>query len=216
MPCPYSIRFIAPWLVLAALSGNGGPTSTACAQTPASQPAGEEDDSADALIERLRDGRGGLDISQRITQLMDSSQRRLATRFDTGESTRQVQQQIIEELEAAIDMAKRNLRPAGSAQPEAQQEGETRRAGRRQEQQQTKTAKKGQNAESDQQTEPGGGDQEASSPDSGPTTPPARAWGNLPDRDREAVIQGFKEAFLRKYGELIEAYYRALSEEAEE
>ena len=46
--------------------------------------------------------------------------------------------------------------------------------------------------------------------------PDAGAEDPLPDRDREAVIQGFKEDFLRKYGELIEAYYRALSDTSDE
>ena len=212
----YCIRRVAGRLGLAALLSAAGLSAAARAQPPSSQPAQEKTETSDELVKRLRDGGGGEDISQRIGRLMDSSRRRLAVHFDTGEPTQRVQQQIIRELDAAIDLAKRNLRPSSRSPTSQPQQGEKRRAGRRQQEPPAKTARKGRSAEADQQSPPGGEDPEGAASEHGSTTPPTRTWGNLPDRDREAVIQGFKEAFLRKYGELIEAYYRALSEEAEE
>jgi hypothetical protein len=42
-----------------------------------------------------------------------------------------------------------------------------------------------------------------------------RAWGHLPMREREEIIQGIAESFLERYREWIERYYRALQETEE-
>ena len=38
-------------------------------------------------------------------------------------------------------------------------------------------------------------------------------WGNLPERDRQQMVQSFSDEFLPKYELEIEQYYRRLSEE---
>jgi hypothetical protein len=41
-------------------------------------------------------------------------------------------------------------------------------------------------------------------------------WGNLPERDRQQMLQSFSDEFLPKYELEIEQYYRRLSEEQDE
>jgi hypothetical protein len=43
-----------------------------------------------------------------------------------------------------------------------------------------------------------------------------RAWGHLPMREREEIIQGVNEEFLEEYREWVERYYRALQESTSE
>ena len=43
-----------------------------------------------------------------------------------------------------------------------------------------------------------------------------RGWGNLPQRDRDEVLQGIDEDSLEKYRRQIESYFRALAEDQEE
>jgi hypothetical protein len=39
-----------------------------------------------------------------------------------------------------------------------------------------------------------------------------RAWGHLPMREREEIIQGVGERYLERYRDWIERYYRTLQE----
>jgi hypothetical protein len=207
-------RIIAIPLVVAAL-GLTVSTEQALAQLPPNtQPIPEGDTSREGLIKRLREAGGGTeDISDRIIRLMDTSRERLGVTFDAGDETQAVQQQIIQELDAAIDIAKQNLRSGSPSPASPQQEGEKRPEGQRQ-QEQTAQAKQNRSTEAAEQPPAGGEPTNAAL--GGESSPLTRSWGNLPERDREAVIQGFKEDYLRKYGDLVEQYYRTLSEEAEE
>jgi hypothetical protein len=38
-------------------------------------------------------------------------------------------------------------------------------------------------------------------------------WGHLPDREREAMLQSYRENFLPGYEDLVESYYEALAEQ---
>lgn len=200
------LRIARLLLALVAVAG-------AKAQAPTTQPVADKPD--DALIRRLRDAGDGGDIQTRITRLMERSQERLERAFDPGPSTQQIQAKILGRIDEAIEISRRNQRKSSSSSSAQRQRVEKRRSGRRQEQRaaQPGDARDG----SDKQDTPSQGGADESGPSSDrPFAETRRTWGTLPDRDREAVIQGFKEDFLRKYAELIESYYRALSEEAQE
>ncbi|MCO5165459.1 MAG: hypothetical protein M9894_03705 [Planctomycetes bacterium] len=47
----------------------------------------------------------------------------------------------------------------------------------------------------------------------GPRGPAGDSWGDLPDRERDEALQFLRERFPSRYREIIEGYYRALSEE---
>ena len=182
------------------------------AQAPTTQP--EADKPGDALIRRLRDSNDAGDIQTRITRLMERSQERLERAFDPGPSTQEIQTKILGRIDEAIEIARRNSRKSSSSSSAQRQRVEKRRSGRRQEKKaaQPSDAREG-SAKQDTPAQRGA-DESGASGDR-PFAETRRTWGTLPDRDREAVIQGFKEDFLRKYAELIESYYRALSEEAQ-
>ena len=201
---------LAPVLIL----GFGPPVRAQSANT---EPAKKESATTDRLVRRLRDSSGGEDIDARIQQLMEQAQERLERDFDTGVETQRIQHEILGRIDEAIEIAKRNLRPNPSSSSSSRpQRGEKRRAGQRHDEQSARTSGGKPGSEPDRSGTPEGGGDTASASSDDPLADSRRGWGNLPDRDREAVIQGFKEDFLRKYGELIEAYYRALSDTSDE
>ncbi len=182
-------------------------------QEPTSRPAGPG--VVDPLVERLRqDAAGTVDLEQRIVGLMRTVEENLQTAFDTGQRTQEPQLEILRQLDAAIELARQNLRKSksSSSSDQPEQQGEKRQAGEIQEQ--TAAAGEQQRATGDAQQpdRPSGG--VSNTPPDSELQQHRRGWGNLPQRDREAVIQGYRERSLTEYEELIEAYYRALSEEA--
>jgi hypothetical protein len=187
---------------------------------PDTQPAGRDasppDEQADeALIRRLREGAGDpADLEQRILDLMQVARDHLNVRFDAGEVTQNAQREIVRELDAAIELARQNLRRSKGSGDQPRQTGEKRKAGERQEQQAADAAQPGGDS-AGASTQPGQAADTIRGP-GGEITEHRRGWGTLPDRDREAVIQGLREDSLSEYAELIEAYYRALSEVTEE
>ncbi|UCG33071.1 MAG: hypothetical protein JSU68_00275 [Phycisphaerales bacterium] len=214
MQAPQTLRIIAFAVLVASLGLAASTTRTLAQHQPTTQPAADGSAAQEGLIKRLREAGGGSeDIFDRIVRLMDTSRERLAVTLDAGETTQAVQQQIIQELDAAIDIAKQNLRRGSPSTADPQQEGEKRSEGQRQREQAVRADK---SSSTDAAEQPSTGGEQADAAHGETPSRPARSWGNLPERDREAVIQGFKEDYLRKYGELIEQYYRALSEEAEE
>lgn len=38
-------------------------------------------------------------------------------------------------------------------------------------------------------------------------------WGHLPDREREVMLQSYRETFLPGYEDLVEDYYQALAKQ---
>jgi hypothetical protein len=204
------VILLAPLLVL----GFGSPVRAQSADT---KPAKDESATTDGLVRRLRDSGGGDDIDARIQQLMEQAQERLERNFDTGTETQRIQHEILGRIDEAIEIAKRNLRPNPSSSSSSRpQRGEKRQSGQRHDKQSAKASGGKPGGEPDTGSTPQGGGDTASAAGDDPLADTRRGWGNLPDRDREAVIQGFKEDFLRKYGELIEAYYRALSDTSDE
>ena len=169
----------------------------------------------EALIRRLREGGGDpADLEQRILDLMQVAHDHLSIRFDAGDATQDAQRQILRELDAAIELARQNLRRSKGSGDQPRQTGEKRESG----QQQEERAADAQQAGGDRagaSTQPGQAADAIRGP-GGEIAEHRRGWGHLPDRDRDAVIQGLQEESLSEYAELIEAYYRALSELAEE
>ena len=124
-----------------------------------------------------------------------------------------MQQRIIEQLDDAIKAAasrirqqSRSDRPASGDRRKRLQPRQGRRSG----------GKEGESDSAASTEAAGDKDTAADGPQSDRELRESRrGWGNLPEREREEVLQGVDEEFLERYREWIEQYYRAL-QEAEE
>jgi hypothetical protein len=179
--------------------------ATVRAQDATTQPADDED--RDALIERLRGEAGDDGVLTRILRNMQRAQERLSVRFDAGEDTQRIQAQILQDLDEAIRTAKQ-MQSSGKR---STQKSEPRRAGRRLEPGATADGRPDATSASGEEGAPMRGT--VTEPRlGGPIEDTARGWGHLPERDREAVIQGMDEKHRQQYEESIRRYYESLAE----
>ena len=145
---------------------------------------------------------GAADLERRLTgeqlpgeieaavALMDDTADRMELSLDLGMTTQRMQEDIIRRLDQIIEAA---------AEQEQQSSSSSSSSG-------------SQNQPNQQPSQP-------QSQQEGQRTPEHRAsraaWGALPERTRDALLQGSGERFSSMYQRMTEAYYRRLAEEAE-
>lgn len=160
------------------------------------------------LIRTVGSG-GEEDLMQAIMRRMDESARRIGLDFDAGEDTQLVQETITKQLDEAIKIAaSQRRRISRSEQP--QRSDKRRSADHRK-----NTTGKGTATVSgdDTTTTSDAGSSPTEQSQSGQDLKESRrAWGNLPRREREEIIQGAGEHSLDRFREWIDRYYRALQE----
>ncbi|RME36796.1 MAG: hypothetical protein D6788_10860 [Planctomycetota bacterium] len=171
------------------------------------------------LGERLIREAGGdreEDVMDRVLRLMDESAKRLAVAFDPGAETRRVQREILESLDRAIKKAASQRRMKRSRKRGRSADKRRMAAGSSKSQGSDASAGKTVRALSPSGMGP---------PQPGDAEEPVRggrfregrrAWGHLPQREREEILQGMRERFLERYRTWIERYFRALQEEEPE
>lgn len=150
------------------------------------------------------------DVFLEAVGLMSQSADRLADERDTGVVTQRIQEDILKMLEQLIDDAEQGS-PSGSSGSSSQQ----------QQQQQQAQPNQGQQQQGENQGGEGDPDQFSDAPAGqaarpGEASMNAAAWGALPERLRDALLQGSAEGYSSMYRSLTEAYYRRLAEEASE
>ncbi|MEM1330909.1 MAG: hypothetical protein AAGG07_10135 [Planctomycetota bacterium] len=177
--------------------------------SPDASDAGE-DDLAREDLERALTQRAIADDFAQAIDLMDRAADRLEDRSDTSLVTRRLQQDALDRLDTLIENAER--------QQSQQQSNSQSSSG--DPQQSPPTASSQQQGQQSQQSgsgEPGEG--ERSSDTNAQLNPIAQAaeaaWGALPQRVRDSLVQGAGEQFSETYRELTETYYRRLAEERE-
>jgi hypothetical protein len=146
-----------------------------------------------------------------ISQEMRQAQQLLPER-DKRALAEQLHQRIVEDLAKLIEQAQQRRAQQQASKSKGQQQ-----SARRQPVQQPKAS-------------PGDANQTSNAPASDSTNRLGRAeqarpdpelfqgllketWGNLPERDREQMLQSSRERFLPQYELMIERYYRRLAEE---
>ena len=167
---------------------------------------------AESLMRKASTG-AAEDLMDSIIRLMRESARRIEYDFDAGDETQAVQRQIVGRLDEAIKIAASQRRPKRSRQ----RSGDKRRMAEPGDGSKDESASsRGQAGQTTDVTEPSaGGVVTDSKLKSGTLEETRRTWGHLPLRDRDALIQGSGEAYLERYREWIERYYRALQESDE-
>lgn len=207
---------------LMVMSGVMAAPSAARAQPPPdrTERSGYASDDKDELTRRLmRDatGQGDGDVMERTMRLMDEAHTRLTVRFDPGAETQALQDEILTALDAAIAQASaaRRRQSSSSKRPVDSDKRTLPKPQPRKPDSQTPSDETGEltTTTSDNPGEPGGLTRSGLSIPLGESR---RGWGHLPRRDRDELIQGVEAEFLEEYRALIERYYRALAEEADD
>ncbi len=174
-------------------------------------PAGE-DGASDDLKKKLAEEDPG-DLFAEAISLMESSSRRLDDGKDTGLETQRTQEDTLRKLDQLISQMQKK-------QQQQQQQ-------KQQQQQQNKDSKRDQQQQQQQQNQQQQQDaQQTMNPDQAVNSPARRngalrpgleaakaAWGALPARIREMLLQGSDEKFSTTYERQTEEYYRKLAEQ---
>ncbi|MEX2288405.1 MAG: hypothetical protein WD648_15015 [Planctomycetaceae bacterium] len=172
---------------------------------PAPQPAGT--DAADAETNPL----------DRIISRMRLAQERIQNK-DTGEQTRELQQQVVSDLEKLIELAKQmssnrsQQSPQRNPQQSAGEDSENKQDKSQQKQAVPRPAgpDKKDNAASPQARSPEDEKRAAQLLDQRGT---AAVWGHLPEKLRDELRNVAAGKTLSKYSDLVRRYYQALAEQ---
>ncbi|UCE60290.1 MAG: hypothetical protein JSU63_00785 [Phycisphaerales bacterium] len=183
---------------------------------PVTQPPdsdGMRQDLADRLI-RQAHGDADDDLMAAIIRLMETAATRLEIDFNAGEETQAVQQRIVDRLDQAIQIAARQRVTSTSEEPCP---GDKRKRPEDEDRPQKAAAKEEDDAQGDVsgETTDVGGSRKDETRSGGRLRDVRRSWGNLPQRQRDEVIQGAQEQHLERFREWIERYYQALQESEE-
>ncbi len=174
---------------------------------PSDKPADEPAQDRTTELDRLLSGEEIAEAFVEAVRLMGETAARLDTAGDTGVVTQRMQEDAIRKLDKLIADAQ-NRRQQSRSQSRSRQNTE-------QQAQQQPAQRSAQR--------PGGRDNQAEvdppARRDGPLNPAAvadlAAWGALPERVREALVQGSSDRFSTLYQRLTEAYYKRLAEERE-
>lgn len=152
------------------------------------------------------------DLMAAIVRLMNESARNLEIDFDPGSETLTKQEAIVDKLDEAIKAASAQRRKKRSKQKQWQ--GDQRKKSKPGKPQNESSKKSSQQMAGKSSSDMKGqkGSPTGADADGGNLQETRRAWGLLPQRQRDEVIQGSREMFLERYRQWIERYYQALQE----
>lgn len=201
-------------------AGEQGPAST---PEPAASDATDESDVIDALkpgqrdLERRLSAQEMGDEFKQAIALMGDAADRLEKHRDTGLDTQRVQEDVLRKLDELISQMEKNSQQQQSSSSSSQQQQQQQRDPSQSQQQQ---ARKGAQKRKDQKGQsPGEGlsEQQAPALQEGALRPSLEsataAWGSLPARVRDMLLQGAGDRFSKTWEQATETYYRRLAEE---
>lgn len=169
-----------------------------------------EDETDKAQLDKLLSGQELGQAFQQAVALMGDAARRLTESRDVGLATQRVQEDALRKLDQLISSLDRQSRQQ-QQQSQSQQQDDPRNSPRQRQQQQQQSAQQ-QAAGSDPQEHEGPTLQEGAL---NPLLDSARAaWGALPARVREMLMQGSADRFSALYNKRTQDYYRRLAEES--
>lgn len=159
-------------------------------------------------LERALGGEAQENELQRAVALMERSAHRLESASDTSLETQRVQEETVRLLDALIKKSGKKQQQQSSSQQKQQDQSEQQQQPNQSQQSQSEQR---QQAGSDPSNDPErGGTKNAQLR---PAIDAARAaWGNLPQRVRQLLMQGSGDSFSKEYQRLTEEYYKRLGE----
>lgn len=160
-------------------------------------------------LDRALSGEAPGNELQRAVALMERSANRLESAGDTSIDTQRVQEETVRLLEAL-------LKRSGQKQSQQQSSSQQKPQDQSEQQQQPNQSQQSQ-SEQRQQTgsDPSNDSERGGTRDAQlrPAIDAARAaWGNLPQRVRQLLMQGSGDSFSKEYQRLTEEYYKRLGE----
>jgi hypothetical protein len=198
----------------------GGPTPAAeptldelLGIAPEGKPQGEgaAKDAAKSELERKLSLEELDDAFAQAVQLMGDTAKRLGESKDAGIDTQRMQEQALAKIDKLIDMARsqqqqqKQKRRQKQDQQDQQQQQQQQSSQQQQQQQQASAQQQGADATGGENPQQGGR----------VNAPPGAgaAWGNLPARLRDALLQGSGDVTSAKWEALTREYYKRLAEQ---
>jgi|GEM_PF-288963 len=164
----------------------------------------------DGALERALSPGETKELFEEAVDLMGQTAARLERDRDAGAQTQRQQEDILRKLDKLIDESEKQQQQQQqqqSSSSSSSSDPKPNEASQQRQQQQQQQAKRG--GESDQSAAPpkredGPGRNAASG---------TASWGGLPSHVRDALMQGFSDAFSSRYKQMTEEYYKRLAEE---
>lgn len=156
------------------------------------------------------DGAAPANELERAVALMEQSAGRLEKSKDTSLDTQRVQEETVRLLDTLLKKSgqKKNQQSKGQQKPQDQQQQQQQQPSQSQQSQEQQRPQQGTDPSNDPQR---GGNTNAQMR---PGIDAARAaWGNLPQRVRQLLMQGSGDSFSKEYQRLTEEYYKRLGEQ---
>jgi len=205
-----TIRCCAAVALLTGAVVNAAPPKGEKPTTSANQKK-RKDNLADRLLRKAQsDQQEG--VMESIVRLMDEASRRMGVDFDAGSKTTEIQIEIAEKLDEAIERAAKQSRSRRRSSSRSNRDKRKMPTASR-DRSGSKRKSPAEQVGSDPAKSTGGeGTAEQVNGQKGEFTELRRGWGQLPSRERDELIQGIDEQFLDRYRDWIERYYRALQE----
>ncbi len=188
----------------------GIPKQSETSDRPETAPRPADTDAAQAQreLDRALKGESVGEMFEEAVLLMRDTASRVDQRGDVGAATQRMQEEILARLDAVIAKAQQQQQQSSSSSSSQSQSQE----------QQQQPGQRGQQQQAQQnQGEPTGstgtGTQQDSAQTRGWIDSAAPTWGKLPERLRDALLQGAGDSFSSLYERMTEEYYRRLAEE---
>lgn len=180
-------------------------------ERPGDLPPADGPAQAQRELERALRGESVGEMFEEAVLLMRDTASRLHQRRDVGAPTQRMQEEILARLDAVIAKAQQqSQQQSSSSQSQSGQSQDQQQSPGQRPQQQQAQGQPGQN-------EPTSGTQDGTRQDSAQTRgwldSAAPTWGKLPERMRDALLQGAGDSFSSLYERMTEEYYRRLAEE---
>jgi hypothetical protein len=166
------------------------------------------------------------EIIGRISKNIDSTKDRLAKK-DAGDGTRQLQRDIVKDLDALIERSNRQQQQQRQQQQDQHQSGQSSNSRQQRNQQASqrrnssqqkrqassqKTAQSGQAQQQANGQKPGAGGAGGKKSDAPNADLYKDIWGHLPETLRKEMDAYARVEFMSKYNDLLQQYYSRLSE----
>ncbi len=182
---------------------------------PTTDATNQPNDPSREELERVLTGRQASDTLLQALQQMDETADRLGELGDAGPVTQRLQEEVLRKLEVLIRSAEEQEQQRSRSQQNQQQQQQEQQSQRRPGQQQQ--AQQQSQAGEQRQGENNGSEQPPPPREDGPINElveaAGAAWGALPARVRESLVQGLNDRFSSLYERETEAYYRRLAEQ---
>lgn len=169
-------------------------------------------DASKAALDRLLTTEEVEEEFEQAVQLMGDASSRLNRSKDFGIETQRVQESILRKLDKLLDDAqKRQQQKQQKSSSSKQQQQQQQQKGQQPKQQQSASQKS--QSQQNQQTSQGGPPGRRDGAGNAVHAGGGAQWGNLPQRDRDSLLQGQGDSYSSTYRSKTEEYYKRLAEE---